>query len=253
VSPAYAFQVLDETTPRALFVRNNLWVGPAAPQSGRVVNWDQPVDPETDSFDYDGFFPDGQFHMGSGKDGANYASFAAMAAGGRYEAHGRVVGAGLFADGLTAPASYTAHVTPGDGALATGSDALDRGVVLANVTDGFTGSAPDLGANERGCAAPIYGVRPDGTDETNEPTGCDRGNWAGGDGGATGADGGAAGAMDGGGGDGAAAGTDGAAGDAPETGGGCGCRALGDAAPGRGAALFAAVGLAAMGWRRRRR
>ena len=44
--------------------------------------------------------------------------------------------------------------------------------MLPNVNDGYTGSAPDLGALERGCPIPIYGVRPVGIDETNEPYGC---------------------------------------------------------------------------------
>jgi MYXO-CTERM domain-containing protein len=53
--------------------------------------------------------------------------------------------------------------------------ALDRGVVLANLNDGYRGAAPDLGALERGCPIPIYGVRPAGMDETNEPIGCTSG------------------------------------------------------------------------------
>jgi hypothetical protein len=44
--------------------------------------------------------------------------------------------------------------------LAPGSAAVDRGVVLPNVTDGFTGAAPDLGALERGRPVPVYGPRP---------------------------------------------------------------------------------------------
>jgi len=38
--------------------------------------------------------------------------------------------------------------------------AVDKGVVLPNVTDGFAGSAPDLGALEIGQAVPHYGPRP---------------------------------------------------------------------------------------------
>jgi hypothetical protein len=40
------------------------------------------------------------------------------------------------------------------------SAAVDRGVVLPNVTDGFAGKAPDLGALEVGQAVPHYGPRP---------------------------------------------------------------------------------------------
>ena len=44
--------------------------------------------------------------------------------------------------------------------LKPGSAAIDRGVILPNVTDGFTGQAPDLGALEVGQTPPHYGPRP---------------------------------------------------------------------------------------------
>src|SRR5258708_4748268 len=44
--------------------------------------------------------------------------------------------------------------------LKPGSVAVDRGVILPNVTDGFAGKAPDLGALEVGQAPPHYGPRP---------------------------------------------------------------------------------------------
>jgi hypothetical protein len=44
--------------------------------------------------------------------------------------------------------------------LRPGSAAIDKGVVIPNVNDGFAGSAPDLGALEAGQAPPIYGPRP---------------------------------------------------------------------------------------------
>ena len=44
--------------------------------------------------------------------------------------------------------------------LKPGSAAVDRGTTLPNVTDGFTGQAPDLGALEVGRPVPIYGPRP---------------------------------------------------------------------------------------------
>jgi hypothetical protein len=46
-----------------------------------------------------------------------------------------------------------------DFSLRPGSAAVDRGVVLPNVNDGFTGSAPDLGALESGKPRPHYGPR----------------------------------------------------------------------------------------------
>jgi hypothetical protein len=44
--------------------------------------------------------------------------------------------------------------------LRAGFAAVDRGVVLPTVTDGFSGRAPDLGALESGAAAATYGPRP---------------------------------------------------------------------------------------------
>jgi hypothetical protein len=44
--------------------------------------------------------------------------------------------------------------------LKPGSAAVDRGVALPNVTDGFAGQAPDLGAVELGQPLPVYGPRP---------------------------------------------------------------------------------------------
>src|SRR5579862_4879302 len=44
--------------------------------------------------------------------------------------------------------------------LKPGSAAIDRGVILPNITDGFSGQAPDLGALELGQTPPHYGPRP---------------------------------------------------------------------------------------------
>jgi hypothetical protein len=46
-----------------------------------------------------------------------------------------------------------------DFTLRPGSAAVDRGMVIPNVTDGYTGAAPDLGALERGVPVPHYGPR----------------------------------------------------------------------------------------------
>jgi hypothetical protein len=44
--------------------------------------------------------------------------------------------------------------------LRPGSAAVDRGIALPNITDGYTGAAPDLGALEVGQPLPTYGPRP---------------------------------------------------------------------------------------------
>lgn len=43
--------------------------------------------------------------------------------------------------------------------LKPGSKAMDAGVRIPNVNDGFAGRAPDLGAYEVGQQAPVYGPR----------------------------------------------------------------------------------------------
>ena len=47
-----------------------------------------------------------------------------------------------------------------DFSLMEKSSAIDAGIALPGITDGFTGGAPDLGAIEFGNPAPIYGPRP---------------------------------------------------------------------------------------------
>ena len=44
--------------------------------------------------------------------------------------------------------------------LRKGARAIDAGVCLPTLTDGFTGQAPDLGAIEFGSPPPHYGPRP---------------------------------------------------------------------------------------------
>jgi hypothetical protein len=46
-----------------------------------------------------------------------------------------------------------------DFSLRAGSKAIDAGVALPNINDGYTGRAPDLGAHERGKPMPAYGPR----------------------------------------------------------------------------------------------
>jgi hypothetical protein len=48
-------------------------------------------------------------------------------------------------------------VTGFDFGLRRGSAAVDAGTPLPNVTDGFTGRGPDLGALELGSPVPRYG------------------------------------------------------------------------------------------------
>jgi hypothetical protein len=59
-------------------------------------------------------------------------------------------------------ASRKGHVYPDKGIdfrLKAGGGAIDAGCVLPNITDGFSGKAPDLGALEHGKLAFQYGPR----------------------------------------------------------------------------------------------
>ena len=151
-------------------VENNLFVGPAT-LPGYAVEWDGPIDDGL--FDYNGYFSDGVFSFNfQGIGYRNFPDFLGMQSGGM-ETHGVLLTQSIFASDLTAPPSYTVQVPPQNAALSATSNALDRGLVLPNINDGFTGLAPDLGAVEAGCPAPIYGPRPPGVDESNEPFGCD--------------------------------------------------------------------------------
>jgi hypothetical protein len=174
VSPKIDLNLCTPNTSHHFWIENNLFIGPAA-LAGKAVMWCGPVD--DGHFDYNGYWPDGPFSLnlpsGAGYAYANWSDFAAMQASGRLETHGLLLSGLIFNSGLIGPSTYTIQMPPADVALASGSSAIDRGLVLPNINDGYTGAAPDLGALERGCATPIYGPRPVGTDESNEPFGCE--------------------------------------------------------------------------------
>jgi len=166
VSPVQALYMGSTAASHHFVIENNLFVGPASPGS-TVVTWAGVID--DGAFDYDGWFPDGTFDFGGA--GA-WSSFAAMQAAGIFEPHGVLLAPGAFASGLVAPSTYKVTMAPQDASLASGSSALDGGAVLPNVNDDFTGAGPDLGAVEAGCPLPLYGTRPEGIDDGNEPFGC---------------------------------------------------------------------------------
>jgi hypothetical protein len=194
-----AVQMSTSDIPSWFTVEDNLFVGPAAVGDAHPVRWDTPS-VSTATIDHDGIFPDGMMEFGyTSTGGITYPSFAAMVAAGRYETHGVLLDAHALDGDVIGTPDWTMTLAPSTPVLAATSAAIDRGAVFPNVDDDFKGAAPDLGAIEAGCAPPIYGVRPPGMDETNEPLGC--GGPAGGS-----PDGGVGGGGDGGGSGGAKAG-----------------------------------------------
>jgi hypothetical protein len=151
-------------------IENNLFIGPST-LPGKAVSWTGVID--DGRFDYNGYYPDGfiTFNLlGSGYQ--NYPNFAAMQSAALFEPHGELLAQPPFSPAINMPATYTTLVSPQNVQLAPGSSAVDHGRVLPNINDGYTGTAPDLGALEVGCPQPVYGVRPQGMDERNEPSGC---------------------------------------------------------------------------------
>lgn len=76
--------------------------------------------------------------------------------------HSRLVDYDIFMDAPMPDFSDPTHVVDVDAVdlrLREGSAAIDAGLVLPNVTDGFQGAAPDLGAYEYGVPPPHYGPR----------------------------------------------------------------------------------------------
>ena len=74
------------------------------------------------------------------------------------EQHAVALDLGMFAAAVAYPTPFPAHAPPDLRPAAAGA-AVDRGVALPNINDGFAGAAPDLGAHEAGAALPAYGPR----------------------------------------------------------------------------------------------
>jgi MYXO-CTERM domain-containing protein len=209
------------TWSRAFF-RNNLFIGGSGGTyggysngSGRVLDLGDAD--ATCSFDYDGLgsIDTGKFE---GRIGTTRFTSVATMQSSTSEAHGVAVDMSIFASAPAFPSNPYPAWPVVDLQLQPGGAAVDQGVVLTGVNDGFTGAAPDLGAYEVGVPPPVYGPRTGSTPGTG---------GAGGGGGTVGMDG-AAGSggtidMDGAAGGGGMVGIDGAAGrDVPAAGGAAG-------------------------------
>jgi hypothetical protein len=146
--------------------RNNLFIGTSGPalfSTGRMIRC---------GFDSDGYgwlaSPGPLQHLLSGFAQWNREVYtspdSAKRSGHLYWAAGAIVmpSVGNFASGLRPPADLRVqYPTSGtDLRLAPASRAVDAGVRLPNLNDGFRGSAPDLGCCELGEPLPIYGPRP---------------------------------------------------------------------------------------------
>jgi hypothetical protein len=107
--------------------------------------------------DYNGWAPDGQFVFTESWDG-----FSALHEDSPYERHGVLLQQPVFQKSVQIPPKFSAFMRPPlDLSLHPRSNAVDAGVRLPNINDDYRGTAPDLGALERGAPTPEYGVRDD--------------------------------------------------------------------------------------------
>jgi hypothetical protein len=157
---------------------NNLFLGTDAPMGIAVLGGPTAYS----TYDYDGFRPnrgaEAQYTWVGPRSGMQvdydrpqssrqvFKTLAELAAATGQETHGLEVDYDIF-ENLRPPAAPPDSSKPGtpyeavnlNFALRPGGTAVDRGVRLPNVNDGFAGTAPDLGANELGQAPPVYGPR----------------------------------------------------------------------------------------------
>ena len=104
--------------------------------------------------DYNGWSPDGSFRFVD-----LWVNFADLQSNSPFESNGRILDDQTFETTLVLPPDYTTLWSDPDMSLGQNSLAIDAGLALPNINNGFSGTAPDLGAIEFGAAAIQYGVR----------------------------------------------------------------------------------------------
>lgn len=166
-------QVLKDPSSNMHF-RNNLFLGRDTPDRG-IMTWANATD--VFSSDYNGFRPnksvDEQYAWLGPKSGQRlyepkpedwktFATLAEFRSATKQEMHGIEVDFDCFEELIPPdPAKRHAvyHSMDLNFRLKPNSKAVDTGVVIPTVNDGFAGSAPDLGALEVGKPEPKYGPR----------------------------------------------------------------------------------------------
>lgn len=96
-------------------------------------------------------------------DGETFSGIKGLRTSGR-EPHAVKVGLDVFAAPVDFPESVFPAKEAPDLRLAQSCVAIDAGLAIPGINDGYTGKAPDLGAYESGQESPIYGPRPIGMD-----------------------------------------------------------------------------------------
>jgi hypothetical protein len=144
---------------RRMVSRNNLWIS----VTGSYYMWEDgstgtPADWRTD-LDYDGFDWNSATVNVFKWLNVRYPDLASLSAAAGIEQHGIVVDKWACFETFNVPAAPPAPVPPQVMTLNPACNAIDAGDILPNINDGYTGSAPDLGAYELGAQVPTYGPR----------------------------------------------------------------------------------------------
>lgn len=150
---------------------NNLFMGSKGGEEG--VIWTGTISPETSKLDYNGWrfydpektpiywhssVPFKSPNSGTPQQESTFKDLADFSEYTGHEKHGVVVDYEIFQQ-IVAPSGDEKELPPLKLVLVQNSKAVDAGLVLPNITDGFTGQAPDLGAYELGSTPPHYGPR----------------------------------------------------------------------------------------------
>jgi hypothetical protein len=173
----YHNTIIGEQTARDpssnVHFRNNLFLGRDTPDRG-IMTWANAT--PAYSSDFNGFRPNsgvaaqyawlapsaGTLYAPKPEEWKSFGTLAQLRSATGQEAHGLEVDFDIF-ERLTPPdpskrhAVY--HATDLNFRLRPSGKAVDAGVVIPTVNDGFVGRAPDLGAIEVGASEPRYGPR----------------------------------------------------------------------------------------------
>jgi hypothetical protein len=158
-----AFAVYTGAVISRSFFRNNLFIGGPGGVYGGASNGTGlvaylPTANTTCSFDFDAYgSTTGTF---TGQIGANTFDSLATMRSNTTEQNAVQVDLSVFSATVSYPGDPLAsELAPADLWIGAGSVAENAGQAIANVNDGYAGSAPDIGAYEVGAAVPVYGPR----------------------------------------------------------------------------------------------
>ena len=137
-------------------LRNNLFLG----TSGYAVETGSPH-PAT-SLDYNGYRqaePERFIKWYDGVGNKRYPDLSAFFYGTGFEKNGIMIDFDIFINAVAPLEGTTYDYNYGDLFLKTGSSPVDTGILLSNINDDYTGSAPDIGCYELGQSKSHYGPR----------------------------------------------------------------------------------------------